>query len=147
MKTNKTISPDLAQSVLAELQRQRDEMVAFLKSLVLRETPSRVMESQDAIFQLLDHNLRALDFYTLRMPGKKTGGYLFARPNNRRKGREIQLLLGHCDTVWDIGTLEQMPYRENSEKLAGPGIYDMKAGLTQIIFALKAIRNLQWDIN
>jgi glutamate carboxypeptidase len=52
------------------------------------------------------------------------------------------LLIGHCDTVWPIGTLGAMPVRIEDETLFGPGVFDMKGGLVQMIFALRAIRQL-----
>jgi len=54
----------------------------------------------------------------------------------------VQLLVGHCDTVWPIGTLKEMPIRLKDGKLHGPGVYDMKAGLVQAIFAIEAVREL-----
>ncbi|MCP4469896.1 MAG: M20 family metallopeptidase, partial [Gammaproteobacteria bacterium] len=51
-------------------------------------------------------------------------------------------MIGHCDTVWPIGTLQSMPLQSESDTLHGPGIYDMKAGLVEIIYALKAIDSL-----
>ena len=39
------------------------------------------------------------------------------------------LLLGHFDTVWSVGQLERMPFREEDGRLHGPGIFDMKAGI------------------
>jgi glutamate carboxypeptidase len=50
------------------------------------------------------------------------------------------LLLGHLDTVWPIGSLKTMPWRETEGKLWGPGVLDMKAG---ILMALEAIAALQ----
>lgn len=40
-----------------------------------------------------------------------------------------------------------MPISESKGKLNGPGVYDMKAGLTEIVFALSAIKALKLDIS
>ena len=53
-----------------------------------------------------------------------------------------QLLLGHSDTVWPEGTVAEMPVSVEGNIMKGPGIYDMKVGLTQIVFALKALHYL-----
>ena len=47
------------------------------------------------------------------------------------------MLLGHFDTVWDVGQLDRMPLREEGGRLYGPGVYDMKAA---IAVALQAVR-------
>ena len=60
-------------------------------------------------------------------------------------GRPAQLLLGHCDTVWPLGMLRQMPVERRDGRLYGPGVYDMKAGLVQGVFALRALRELRLE--
>jgi len=131
-----------AQRVLQYLQSRREAMIDFLGQLVRMETPSRDPEAQEAVFELLSDKLLALDFQSLRVPGRRTGGYLYARPQERREGQAAQLLIGHCDTVWAVGTLDEMPLTRADDQLRGPGVYDMKAGLTQILFALETIHTL-----
>jgi glutamate carboxypeptidase len=46
------------------------------------------------------------------------------------------LLLGHLDTVWPIGTLARIPFSNDGERLRGPGVFDMKAGVVQAWAAL-----------
>jgi glutamate carboxypeptidase len=53
---------------------------------------------------------------------------------------EPVLLIGHCDTVWPFGTLEQMPFRVVDGRAHGPGTYDMKGGLVVIVEALRRAR-------
>lgn len=47
------------------------------------------------------------------------------------------------DTVWPIGEIERRPFKIEDGKAYGPGIFDMKGGLVQAFFALKAIREMQ----
>jgi len=46
------------------------------------------------------------------------------------------LLLGHLDTVWPHGTLDRLPFAVTHGKITGPGCFDMKAGLVQMLHAL-----------
>ena len=46
------------------------------------------------------------------------------------------LLLGHIDTVWPIGTLDRWPVSVVGDTITGPGVFDMKAGVVQGLFAL-----------
>ncbi len=75
-----------------------------------------------------------------RYRGSESCGVLLAAPRKRRRGRPLQVALGHCDTVWPLGTLETMPIHLNDGKMTGPGIYDMKGGLVMTIFALAALQ-------
>ena len=50
------------------------------------------------------------------------------------------LLLGHFDTVWPMGTLAKMPFHMHDGRAFGPGVYDMKAGIAMMIFALRALK-------
>lgn len=131
-----------AQKIQQYLRQRRPAMEAFLRRLAAVETPSKDPRAQDALFALLTEKFEALGFRCLRMPGRQTGGYLFARPAQRQGCRPVQLLVGHCDTVWEKGALEKMPVEEKDGRLRGPGVFDMKAGLTQMVFALQAIRDL-----
>jgi glutamate carboxypeptidase len=49
------------------------------------------------------------------------------------------LLLGHLDTVWPIGTLERLPWSVDGDRLRGPGVFDMKAGIIQGLAAVHAL--------
>ena len=134
-----------AKHIVNYLKENQESMILFLKQLVAFETPSTNANSQVEIINFLKSAFQELDFYVLRMPGKKTGGYLLARPLKRLKKNPIQLLLGHCDTVWETDTILNMPIIQDKDKITGPGIFDMKAGLTQMIYSLRAIRDLNLD--
>lgn len=53
------------------------------------------------------------------------------------EGPQLTCILGHFDTVWDLDELEMS---ERDGKLFGPGVLDMKAGLIQAIWAVRALR-------
>ena len=48
-------------------------------------------------------------------------------------------MLGHYDAVWLLGTLEQMPFVVEEDRVRGPGVYDMKGGVAQALLALDAL--------
>jgi glutamate carboxypeptidase len=129
------------------LQMHQPEMVAFLTKLVEAESPSTEPASQAAAQAILWEALADLGFAVEHVAGKKTGGYLLAKPGNGRfaASKPGQLLLGHSDTVWPVGTLKTMPLLIEGNIMKGPGVYDMKAGLTQMVFALKALRDLEME--
>lgn len=51
------------------------------------------------------------------------------------------MLLGHLDTVWPHGTLERLPFAVTGGRVTGPGCFDMKAGLVQMLHALAALQD------
>lgn len=126
--------------ILDHLRNRRDEMVALVRELARMESPSRLPEAQEPLFVRLAEELRDAGLRPRRLSGKTSGGQMFAAPPHPRKPG--QLLVGHCDTVWPVGTLERMPVELRDGRLHGPGVYDMKAGLVQGIFALRALRDL-----
>jgi len=130
-----------ADKILSYLRDNQKEMFAYLRRLVSAESPSSVPESQKKIHTILQETLLALEFQVELIPGQRTGGHLLAKHIDRGEVGE-QLLIGHCDTVWPIGTLEKMPFTQRDGIIKGPGVYDMKGGLTQMVFALKAINHL-----
>jgi len=50
------------------------------------------------------------------------------------------LVVGHLDTVWPLGTTALRPFRVDGDRAFGPGIFDMKAGVTLALFAMRAIK-------
>ncbi len=133
---------DSLQQIHGLLRKRQAEMVDLLKQLAQIESPSSDPQAQPPVFAVLERELVALGFRCRRISGDKTGGQMLAVPKDRRRTQPLQLLVGHCDTVWPHGTLERMPVAEKEGRLDGPGTYDMKGGLVQAIFALKALKEL-----
>ena len=137
-----TKATDIAQEVQHWIDTRQDAIKDFIKELALMESPSSDREALSELLIRLENRMRGLGMYTVRVPGRKSGGYLYARPKDKTLNQPIQLLIGHCDTVWPLKTLEEMPLEETGSHLAGPGVYDMKAGIAQMFFALNCLSAL-----
>lgn len=133
-----------ASPVLEYLQSQQEAMVALLKELVIMESPSTDAGSQGPIRKCLQAEFHQRGFRVILVPGRQSGGHLLATPNRRSRDKPIQLMLGHCDTVWPLGTLQGMPWMYENNTIRGPGVYDMKAGLVEMLFALQALHELNF---
>jgi len=140
------MNKEAASKIWNHLEANQEVMLQFLRGIVEKESPSRNKSAQIEIIKFLQKEIEDIGYFTLHVPGKKTGGYLYARPKNRRKSKPIQLLLGHCDTVWGLNTIDDMPISTQDGKMKGPGIFDMKAGLTQILFAIRTIQKLSLSL-
>jgi glutamate carboxypeptidase len=134
-----------ANRVLQYVRGEQQGMVDLLQRLALAESPSDDQAAVARVLDLLSAELRRAGLAVRRWRGRTSGGLLCARLAQRARGRPLQLLVGHCDTVWPVGTLQQMPVRVEGEALRGPGVFDMKGGLVQMIYALRAVRELALD--
>lgn len=136
---------ELGERILAAAAEEKEAMVSFIMELASMESPSDVPESQIPVQERLSEALRELGFAVERRPGKSTGGHLLARLEGRDPTGPTQLLLGHCDTVWQLGTLDVMPLVLEENRLRGPGVFDMKGGLAQIVFSLRILKRLNLE--
>lgn len=112
-------------------------MVEHLVALARMESPSADAASQQPVLDHVEAELASRGFVVVRRAGRRTGGLLVgARPAADEGPAPFQLLIGHVDTVWPRGTLAARPVERDGDLLRGPGTYDMKAGLVQVLTAL-----------
>jgi glutamate carboxypeptidase len=138
----KPTSSDISNDIRSLLIANKDEMEQFLRKLVTMESPTEKPVYTKKVLDTITKFFLELEYQVRYVPGKVSGGYIMAHPRNRKKHLLNQLLIGHCDTVWPLNTLETMPYHTDDSTINGPGVYDMKAGLIQICFALKSLQDL-----
>jgi glutamate carboxypeptidase len=131
--------------LLEWLRDRGSEMAEFALELTRHESPSTEPEAQEPVFRLIADALAEEGYRIRRLSGDRTGGQLLARPGRRNRVGTMQLLVGHVDTVWPVGTVDRMPVEERNGHLVGPGIFDMKGGLAQMVFALRALRALELE--
>lgn len=122
------------------LDRQK-EMLECIKGFVELESPSRDKVLCDA---LTEHIAQVVTELTgskcSRLANENYGMQVRCEWG---QGEEQILVLAHCDTVFAQGTLQKNPFRVKEGRAYGPGVFDMKGGLVQGIFALKALSELQ----
>ncbi len=136
------MADDDTERIREYLQGRQAAMVELLRRLALAESPSHDREAVAATLTLLAAELQECGLTVRRLAGRVSGGLLYARPRRRSRRRPLQLLVGHADTVWPVGTVAHMPVRLDGDALHGPGVFDMKGGLVQMIFALRAVHEL-----
>ena len=120
--------------LLAWCRDRQDAMTAFLAELVAIESPSTDSSGVAALARRIDAELSPLGLAGELIPVEDGGPILRAR-----RGEGGPMLLGHLDTVWDLGTLAQRPPRVADGRFYGPGAYDMKGGIVVLVYALKAL--------
>ena len=117
-------------------------MVASVREMVLRESPTQNKQACDALCSYLAGEFERLGG-RVRIHRQRSAGDHLQVNFTGGKGRKPVLLLGHFDTVYDVGTLQTMPWREQKGRLYGPGVFDMKSGIAQMMFALAALREIR----
>ena len=115
---------------------------ARLRELVEVESPSEDKAGVDRAGALVVGWAEELGGRVKRHRQKAFGDVVEIKFGTARGGRERVLLLGHLDTVWPMGTLAKMPWRDAEGKLWGPGVLDMKAGVVMALEAMAAVQEL-----
>ncbi len=126
-------------ATLAYARSKQNEIIAFIRELVECESPS---DNPAALNRFVD--LFASRVADIAEVTTYPGGHLrcvFHLPGSSDDGHI--LALGHSDTVWPLGTLRSMPFREADGRLWGPGILDMKCGLAFFVYAMRGLRDLK----
>jgi glutamate carboxypeptidase len=101
-------------------------MVDAVEALVGVESPTEDLAACDAIVS------EAIGILAGWLPSRARAETHGGRPVWRwGPERPRVLLLGHLDTVWPVGTLARLPFANDGERLRGPGVFDMKAGVVQ----------------
>jgi glutamate carboxypeptidase len=130
-----------AKEFLRLLKLRLPEMLSTLRRLVLAESPSLEKEPADRCCDILAAEWHQRGASVERIAQKHRGDQLRVAwwPQKTRSVGQF-LVLGHYDTVYSSGALAEMPFRVSNGRAYGPGIFDMKAGLTQALFALDALQ-------
>ena len=134
---------DRARLIRKYISEHKADFLSLLQSLVEIETPSDQPETFSMVWELLSEQFKNIDYSVTHFEGDKTAGQLLCKPNNFDPSKPTQLVLGHCDTVWNVGTLNEMPFSIEDDIVAGPGVYDMKSGIAMMIFGIQAIHYLE----
>ncbi|QSO51686.1 M20 family metallopeptidase [Alicyclobacillus curvatus] len=154
--------------ILEYLEQHQQEMLADLKTFVCTETPSTDKQRLDEFSAFLRQYAENLGGQVEVIPASENGNHLRIKwgmsendglgeqesMNNKgglgdRQGMSEEtpskqlLIVGHFDTVWAAGTLGAMPFAVDADgRVSGPGVFDMKGGLVQGFWAIRALREV-----
>jgi glutamate carboxypeptidase len=129
--------PGLAKEFLRRLNPRLPQMLLTLGRFVEAESPSLEKAAADHCSGIIAEEWRKRGVRVEGIEEKRRGTHLRIThwPTKARPAGQL-LVLGHYDTVYSSGTLQQMPFRVSGGKAYGPGIFDMKAGIVQALYAL-----------
>jgi len=128
--------------ILSHIRSRQPAIVALIRQFVECESPSDNPEAVNRFVEMIADAVSGLA-HVKTVSGGKFGKHLVCEmqlPGRKKRGQI--LALAHSDTVWPMGTLRAMPFREADGRLWGPGVLDMKAGIAFFIFAVQALREM-----
>lgn len=104
------------------------------------ESPTSSKPHVDRMARFVAARLRELGGNVRLLPHPTAGSGVVAEFWGSLRPAKPILILGHLDTVWDVGTLARMPFRVRAGRAYGPGIFDMKSGIVCGLWAVRALR-------
>jgi glutamate carboxypeptidase len=131
------------QALLRGVEAKSEWIRTNLCNLVRQESPSEDRSAVNATGAMVELIARDLGGRIKRNKQKDFGDVIELHFGPSRSSRKPVLLLGHLDTVWPLGTLKTMPWREEDGRYWGPGVLDMKAGVIMALTAVSTLRELQ----
>ena len=155
------MSTNAAPAIRRYLGSQQESMLDFVRELVAIESHATQPAGINAVGDRVCRELEAIGYTTERVRGPRLPpaqrwleefmfpGYDPARLGDHRvarwrgTGHGRVLVLGDLDTAFTPG--KAFPFRVQGDRALGPGIADMKGGLTVAVYALKALRETGLD--
>lgn len=116
-----------------------DNMVGTLEKLVNIDSGADSPEGISKVAHNIGDILKDLHFDVeyLDYPGIAT--HLRAKRKGKAPDAKDVMIIGHMDTVFPKGTAEARPFHTENGLGYGPGVLDMKSGITIALYALKAM--------
>src|SRR5260370_11017432 len=132
--------------LIARLDGWQGEQIEFLGRLVNQDSGTEDVRGVNWVGALLGERLESVGFTVSRVAQEHFGDHLVAETPGR--GPRRFLSVGHFDTVFPSGTVKERPFHVAGGRAYGPGVYDMKGGLSALLYALRAHRETRsraWD--
>jgi glutamate carboxypeptidase len=141
-QTKPSLSPE-QQAIVSFIDANKTASDALLEKLVNINSGTHNLEGVRAVAEIMQEQLTDLGFHVqfIPMPQVERAGVLVAEhrcPEPGKCGKRM-LLIGHMDTVFEKSSPFQT-WSVNGNIATGPGVNDMKGGLVDMLFALKALQ-------
>jgi len=128
---------------LRYFEQRRAGLVETIRQMAEMESPSFSKAAVDRLGAWLAARFEKLGGAVRVAAQSRFGNHLQVDfPGSRAASRKLRpiLLLGHFDTVYEMGTLANMPCKIEKGRLYGPGVFDMKSGIALMLHAIEALQ-------
>lgn len=127
------------QKIVEYLKNRQPDMLKVLKTLVNMDSTSSDKAACDRLIRYVAEVCRSITDKIEIFPMSEYGSCLMVKVGS---GTGQILVLSHLDTVWPPDETDRRPFSIQSGRATGPGVFDMKAGAIQGIWAVKALKDL-----
>jgi glutamate carboxypeptidase len=131
------------EKLLAAARAAQPAVIDSLREMVLIESGSQDAAGLKRMADYVDGRLRALGASTERLPAGVGPGEM-VKGTFTGSGKRHFMLIAHMDTVYGKGILATEPFRQDGNRLYGPGIADDKGGIAVILHTLAILRDAGW---
>jgi len=129
--------------LLASAQAAQPAVIATLQALVAMESGSANLAGVGRVADFAQARLQALGAQTERILGAESQRVM-VKGVFKGTGQLKAMLIAHMDTVYPDGILASQPYRQDGNRLYGPGIADDKGGIAVVLHALSLLKDAAW---
>jgi glutamate carboxypeptidase len=113
----------------ASMRFDGEDMARHLVGWVREESPTRDAAAVNRMLRAVERFFADASCSVTRIPGRDGLGDVLKVSAGPANGEKPILVMSHVDTVHPMGTIrEELPVRQEGDRLFGPGIYDMKGG-------------------
>jgi glutamate carboxypeptidase len=116
-----------------------DGYLAELSPLINLDCGSLQQDGIAAVADLMAAKYEAMGGWQIKRVDCGLAGVGLEIRNQPNAAHIDVMLIGHMDTVFPVGTAAARPMSVDAERAYGPGVSDMKAGLLNIVYALRAL--------
>lgn len=122
----------------------KEEMLLFWQTLVNMQGGSKEKEKVNRVMDFLRKSFESEGLACRLIDSQGNANVLVAVDGSDRPGKPV-ILSGHADTVFPDGSYPENPFRIENGTAYGPGVIDMKGGITMIFYAIKALHHLNYQ--
>lgn len=121
------------------IDAKKFELLAKLEQIVNMDSGSLDKEAVDAVGNVFKTWWEQEGFAVEEIVYRDVGNCYIARENQGAPGAKI-VLIGHFDSVFRTGEALARPFRVEGDRAYGPAVGDMKSGLVNMLYAVKALK-------
>lgn len=135
---------DLNKQLLTICQEEKTSTIETLKSIVSIESFSSDHEGLVELSNYLAEQLKKLGGNVQQLKPANNANGLNVVAKFKGSGTKNILLMAHMDTVYPKGSLKEAPWKEEENKIYGPGVADAKSGIATILHTISILNKIHF---